>query len=97
MVTREYNGLAGTGGVKDVSRQLAEALVRAKKKVTVVLPFYGFMDPQRDDLLPLDISFDVDMNYVNEERRETVTIWQRQYNGVTLYLIDVQRSHAVSD
>ena len=91
MVTREYNGLAGTGGVKDVSRQLAEALVRAKKKVTVVLPFYGFMDPQRDDLVPLDISFDVDMNYVNEERRETVTIWQRQYNGVTLYLIDADR------
>ena len=91
MVTREYNGLAGTGGVKDVSRQLAEALVRAKKKVSVVLPFYGFMDPERDDLVLLDISFDVDMNYVNEERRETVTIWQRQYNGVTLYLIDADR------
>jgi starch synthase len=91
MVTREYNGLAGTGGVKDVCRQLAEALVRAKKKVTVVLPFYGFMEPERDDLIPLDISFDVDMNYVNVERHETVAIWQRQYNGVTLYLVYADR------
>jgi starch synthase len=91
MVTREYNGLAGTGGVKDVCRQLAEALIRAKKKVTVVLPFYGFMEPERDDLVPLDISFDVDMNYVDEERHETITVWQRQYNGVTLYLIDAER------
>jgi starch synthase len=91
MVTREYNGLAGTGGVKDVCRQLAEALARAKRKVSVVLPFYGFMDSEQDELVELDISFDLDMNYVNEERRESLTIWQRQYNGVTLYLIDAER------
>ncbi|MCK9295689.1 MAG: glycogen/starch synthase, partial [Desulfobulbaceae bacterium] len=28
MITREYDGLAGAGGVKDVCRQLAEALVK---------------------------------------------------------------------
>ena len=28
MLTREYDGLAGAGGVKDVARQLAEALAR---------------------------------------------------------------------
>jgi starch synthase len=91
MVTREYNGLAGSGGVKDVCRQLAEALVRAKKRVTVVLPLYGFMDPEQCELKPLALSFSVDMNYAREERRETVRIWQRRYNGVQLYLIDADR------
>jgi len=91
MVTREYNGLAGSGGVKDVCRQLAEALARAKKKVTVVLPLYGFMDPEQCELKPLDLVFSVDMNYAQEERRETVQIWQRKYNGVHLYLVDAER------
>jgi len=91
MVTREYNGLAGSGGVKDVCRQLAEALTRAKKKVTVILPLYGFMDPEQCELKPLDLAFSVDMNYAREERRETVHVWQRKYNGVQLYLVGAAR------
>ena len=47
MLTREYDGLAGAGGVKDVARQLAEALARSGRKVSVVLPLYGFMDPKQ--------------------------------------------------
>lgn len=31
IVTREYDGLAGAGGVKDVSRQLAETLCSRRK------------------------------------------------------------------
>ena len=39
MVSREYDGLAGAGGVKDVCRQLAEALVKhGDSRVQVVLP-----------------------------------------------------------
>jgi starch synthase len=47
MVSREYDGLAGAGGVKDVCRQLAESLVnKAGVAVTVIIPRYGFMDWQ---------------------------------------------------
>ena len=46
VVSREYEGIAGAGGVKDVCRQLAESLVRyGKGRVSVVLPRYGFIDP----------------------------------------------------
>ena len=45
MVSREYEGIAGAGGVKDVCRQLAETLVSyGKCAVSVVLPRYGFID-----------------------------------------------------
>ena len=48
MVTREYDQLAGAGGVKDVCRQLAEALVvHGGCVVRAVLPRYGFMDVER--------------------------------------------------
>jgi starch synthase len=47
LLTREYDGLAGAGGVKDFSRQLAEALVRTGRRVSVMLPFYGFIDPRK--------------------------------------------------
>jgi starch synthase len=54
MVSREYEGLAGAGGVKDVCRQLAEALVRhADCDVRAVLPCYGFMDAERREAVSL--------------------------------------------
>ena len=91
MLTREYDSVAGAGGVKDVSRQLAEALVRLKKSVTVVLPSYGFLQPAKLGFKQLPISYDVDMNYTAEDRRETVTIWKNTLQGVTLYLLDADR------
>jgi starch synthase len=56
MVSREYDGLAGAGGVKDVCRQLAESLAGAGAggcRVRVVLPRYGFMDVQALGFAPL--------------------------------------------
>jgi len=91
MVTREYDSVAGAGGVKDVSRQLAEALVRMKKKVTVILPCYGFMDPEKLGCTRLPLSFDVDMNYTAEDRREKVTLWEKTFHGVRLCLVDADR------
>ena len=46
MVSREYEGLAGVGGVKDVCRQSAEAFSRSGLRATVVMPCYGFIEPQ---------------------------------------------------
>jgi starch synthase len=91
MLTREYEGLAGAGGVKDVSRQLAEALARAGKLVTVILPSYGFMKPEGLGFIKQDLSFEVDMNYAAEDRRERVFLWQKKLNGVDIYLVDGER------
>lgn len=106
MVSREYDGLAGAGGVKDVTRQLAEALVAAGQvKVSVILPRYGFIDVGQAGFAPLPVTtssamiggqraehtFAVDMDYTREERRENVAIWQRLLNGVTIYLVEADR------
>jgi starch synthase len=91
MLTREYDSVAGAGGVKDVSRQLAEALVRLKKTVTVILPCYGFMDPKELGFTKQPGSFEVDMNYTAEDRREKVSLWKKTWHGVTLYLLDADR------
>lgn len=106
MVSREYEGLAGAGGVKDVTRQLAEALVAAGQvKVSVILPRYGFLDVAQAGFTPLPVTaqsamigghraehaFAVDMDYTQEERREDVAIWQRLLNGVIIYLVEADR------
>lgn len=107
MVSREYDGLAGAGGVKDVCRQLSETLARkGRAKVRVVVPRYGFMNPGQLGFkaLPLpvrickgsvarrgDDGFDVDMNYAWEKRREKVSVWQKELKGVTVYLIESER------
>ncbi|MDA8165246.1 MAG: glycogen/starch synthase [Desulfobacteraceae bacterium] len=101
LVTREYEGLAGAGGVKDFSRQLAGALARTGRRVRVVLPLYGFMQPEKLGFAPLDHAFDVDMPYVGVERRELVRIWERQerpaggpergQGSLAIYLLDAQR------
>lgn len=107
MVSREYDGLAGAGGVKDVCRQLSETLAgKGQVQVRVVLPRYGFMNPARLGFKhlrfpasPCSISssdrevsgFDVDINYVGENRREKVDIWQGEIKGVTVFLVEADR------
>ena len=106
LVTREYEGLAGAGGVKDVCRQLAESLAgRGDCAVRVVLPRYGFVDAAHLGFVPasrgdsggriggrrFDHVFEVDMNYVAEERRERVAFWQATINGVQIFLVEADR------
>ncbi len=103
MVSREYNGLAGAGGVKDVCQQLAETLVRyGDCEVQVILPRYGFMDAGQLGFTPLQMTasasptgepatLEVDMNFPGSERRETVSFWHQTIQGVTLYLVESSR------
>lgn len=107
MVSREYEGLAGAGGVKDVCRQLAEALVvHGECRVSVLLPLYGFMDAVQLGFTPLTLpaglnpmtsdpagpcTFAVDMDYPDEERRESVSIWGATLRGVSVYLAEADR------
>ncbi|HBD69016.1 MAG TPA: hypothetical protein DC014_07060 [Treponema sp.] len=43
-VSREYAGIAEAGGVKNVARSLAEALVRRGHRVTLFIPLYACTD-----------------------------------------------------
>nr|WP_321466280.1 glycogen/starch synthase [uncultured Desulfobulbus sp.] len=106
IVTREYEGVAGAGGVKDVSRQLAETMAaRANVSVTVIMPKYGFIDAEHLGFMPTDVGpwsgeiagrsyahgFLVDMNYASQERRESVALWQATINKVVVYLVEAER------
>jgi len=99
MLTREYGEIAGAGGVKDVSKQLAESFAAvAGCDVRVVLPLYGFIDPAkfecrllRDNLVRRPLLFAVDMNYPGLERREDVRIWTCRLGGVIVYLLESDR------
>lgn len=93
IVTREYDGLAGAGGVKDVCRQLAESLVK-EANVSVCLPMYGFMAVSSMGFKPVE-SFQVDMAYVGVERREEVRVWalseQFGKHTLTIFLLEAER------
>lgn len=93
IVTREFDGLAGAGGVKDVCRQLAESLVK-RANVAVMLPMYGFISPAARGFKPAE-SLQVDMHYVGVERREDVRIWAKEKKEgkrtLTIYLVDADR------
>ncbi|MBL4901935.1 MAG: glycogen/starch synthase [Desulfocapsa sp.] len=100
MVSREYGSLAGAGGVKDVVSQLSVTLARwSGRSVHVVLPCYGFMNPEvlgfKRVTDPLrsgkELRFKVDLNYPEEERREEVTVWATKQDRVNIYLIDSGR------
>ena len=100
MFSREYGRLAGAGGVKDVVSQLAKALARwNNRKVSVVLPCYGFMDPPKHGFSrlsdPLDpdrfLEFEVAMDYTDLERRERVGVWHQVQDRVHIYLLEAQR------
>ncbi len=100
-ITREYDGLAGAGGVKDVCRQLAEALAHgtrtstAPRKVSVIMPCYGFINPKSLGFTSRG-SFKITMNYTDTDRVEDVTIWgkttQEKGRGkIHLFLLDARR------
>ncbi len=100
MFSREYGSLAGAGGVKDVVSQLSTALARWNgRKVSVVLPCYGFMEPEvlgfarLEDPLNPDrlLEFDVVMDYTDLERRERVGVWYRTIDRVHVYLLEAHR------
>ena len=91
MVTREYEGIAGAGGVKDVVQQLSEALVKTGIKVKVFMPRYGFVNGEAKGFALTDVNFEIDMNYAHEERREKVSFWHNSINNVDVFLIEAER------
>jgi starch synthase len=90
LVSREYGSLTKGGEVHNLVRQLTAALARSGRDVSVVLPLYGFMEPEAAGFSRLDLSFTVDMSYARQERREPVTIWHKKKTS-DIYLIDSPR------
>lgn len=91
MITREYRGIAGAGGVKDVVCELSEALIRAGHEITVILPGYGFVEPDKMGFEPYGAELEVDMDYAHEERREKVSFFKGEINGVRVVLVESGR------
>ena len=100
MLSREYGDLAGVGGVKDVVEQLAKTLAaNSACTVKVVLPLYGYLDSKKLGLQLIEdplrhghpLEYEVDMNYPSEERRESVRVWTRVRDKVTLLLLESDR------
>lgn len=91
ILSREYGGIAGSGGVQDVVRGLSEALAGIGFETVVVLPRYGVLKPEKMGFKALDANISVDMNYAVEERVEKVSFWHNVLNGVEIYLVESER------
>ncbi len=100
MVSREYGNIAGAGGVKDVVAGLSVTLARwTGRSVQVILPCYGFMQPEKMGFSPLAdplrtnerLVFETDLNYPDIERKEQVRVWYAKIEKVNLYLLDAER------
>ena len=91
MLSREYGGIAGAGGVKDVVKGLAQALCALKVETTVVMPAYGFLEPEKLGFEDTGISFDVQMDYAGEERTEGVSFMVRKGRGPRIFLVKAAR------
>ncbi len=80
--------------------QLARALADdGERSVSVVMPRYGIMDPVALGFTPLadplapdtTLEYEVDLNYIHTERRESVRVWTAGIDGVILYLLEAER------
>ncbi len=91
MLSREYGGIAGAGGVKDVVKGLSVSLAQKGIKPFVVLPRYGFLNPFELGFERMNLTFVVDMNYAHEERVEKVSFWSKEQDKVQIYLIESDR------
>ena len=106
MLTREYSGLAGAGGVKDVVKQLAGTLAGWNgRRLSVAMPLYGFIPAREEGFLPLEdplrpgvnLEYAVNMPYVDIERQETVGVWHRKLGRVHVYLLAAERFREKAD
>jgi starch synthase len=106
MLTREFAGLAGAGGVKDMVKQLAHALARWNgRSVSVVMPRYGCVQAIEQGFTPLEdplrpgenLEFLLNMNYALEQRQEAVGVWFRKIGRTSVYLLEAQRFREKAD
>jgi starch synthase len=88
MVSRELAGVAGVGGVKDVTRQLLAAVVRRGTRATLVMPLYSRIDRKQHRITDTGIQLPLPMDYAFEERTIRARIHQASVVGATVYFVD---------
>ncbi|RKX90422.1 MAG: hypothetical protein DRP70_00895 [Spirochaetes bacterium] len=79
LVSREIDGLAGAGGLKDVVRGLADSLLSMNYDVTVIIPRYGFIDKGRY-LYKVEVPLGKNTHYVD--------ISETELSGIKIHLLD---------
>jgi starch synthase len=86
-VAREYNALAGAGGMKDVAEGLCKAAAAAGIDTHIFLPYYRVIQ-ERSGINPSKTcEFSVPMNFINERRSEFVKIFTLKKKGVNIHMI----------
>jgi starch synthase len=88
MVSRELGGVAGVGGVKDVTRQLLAAIARRGMQANLVMPLYSRIDRDRHGLVDTGVELALPMDYEFEERVVRVRVHQAPVVGTTVYFVD---------
>ena len=88
MVSRELGGVAGVGGVKDVTRQLLAAIARHNLQATLVMPLYSSVDRVRHHLADKGIELALPMDYARQKRTVRAHIYQAEVVGATVYFVD---------
>jgi starch synthase len=88
IVSREMGGIAGVGGVKDVTRQLLAALTRRGMRATLVIPLYSVIDRGRHGLADTGLELAFPMDYAHEKRVTRARLYQAEAVGATVYLVD---------
>ena len=88
MVSRELGGVAGVGGVKDVTRQLLTAITRRGKQASLVMPCYSGIDRSLHHLQDTGIELVLPMDYELEKRTVRIHIHRAQVVGTTVYFVD---------
>lgn len=90
-ISREYEGIAEAGGVKDVVAGLASSLRRCGAAVTIVLPRYGFID--LDGLAAVKLPFRLHLTLPAENRASKpavleIEVYETKRQGVRIFLLD---------
>jgi starch synthase len=103
-VSRECDGIAEAGGLKDVVAGLSEALAAEGIPSVVVLPRYGFIDLDGLNAEPTGIQFDLQMpadagaSPAEAARQnsdiEHVEVFRLRHRGVDVYLLDSARTRS---
>ncbi len=87
LVTREFAGIAESGGLKNVAKGLAKELANFKIKTSVFIPLYGCTS-NYNEIKQSGILFTVNINA--GERSVLVNFYTQKKNGIDFIFIDAE-------
>lgn len=96
-ISRECDGIAEAGGLKDVVAGLSEAMAKEGVPTAVVLPRYGFIDLQRLDAKSTGVHIDLQLPSGSTAlplSTERVEVFRCRHRGAAVYLLDSPRTRS---